>query len=105
MSSDFEGWFNLPKPVKLLDISLIGYIFILLVATILYLAFLDHTVQNLIPIFLTAILLLITWNFRTQLLKTSDPNIQKRYFREWVVICVCIITIIGIILLVYPVTY
>ena len=105
MSSDIEGWFNLPKPVKLLDISLIGYIFILLIATILYLAILDQTVQNLIPIFLTAILLLITWNFRTQLLKTLDPNIQKRYFREWIVVCVCIIVIIGVLLLVYPITY
>ncbi|UCG00545.1 MAG: hypothetical protein JSW11_13050 [Candidatus Heimdallarchaeota archaeon] len=105
MSSDLEGWFNFPKPVKLLDISLIGYIVILVVATILYLAILDHTVQNLMPIFLTAILALITWNFRTQLLKTSDPNMHKRYFREWIVICICIIVFIGVILIVYPVTY
>ncbi|MHA2203339.1 MAG: hypothetical protein ACW991_06595 [Candidatus Hodarchaeales archaeon] len=105
MSTDLEGWFNLPKPVKLLDISLIGYIVILVVATILYLAIFDHTVQNLMPIFLAAMLTIITWNFRTQLLKTSDPNMHKRYFREWVIICVCIIVIIGVILLVYPVTY
>lgn len=105
MSSDIEGWFNLPKPVKLLDISLIGYIVILVVATILYLAILDQTVQNLMPIFLAAILSLITWNFRTQLLKTSDPDMHKRYFREWVVVCFGIIVIIGVILLVYPVTY
>ncbi len=105
MSTDLEGWFNLPKPVKLLDLSLIGYIVILVVATILYLAILDQTVQNLMPIFLTALLSLITWNFRTQLLKTSDPEMHKRYFREWVIICVCIIVIIGVILLVYPVTY
>lgn len=105
MSLDLEGWFNLPKPVKLLDISLIGYIVILVVAVILYLAILDQTVQNLMPIFLAAILSLITWNFRTQLLKTPDPDMHKRYFREWVVVCVCIIVIIGVVLLVYPVTY
>jgi len=105
MSLDLEGWFNLPKSVKLLDISLIGYILILVVATILYLAILDQTVQNLMPIFLAAILTLITWNFRTQILKTSDPNIHKRYFREWVIICSSIIIIIGVILLIYPVTY
>lgn len=105
MSSDLEGWFNLPKPVKLLDISLIGYIVILVVAAILYLAILDQTAQNLMPIFLAAILSLITWNFRTQLLKTPDPDMHKRYFREWVVVCLSIIVIIGVILLVYPVTY
>jgi len=105
MSLDLEGWFNLPKSVKLLDISLIGYILILVVATILYLTILDQTVQNLMPIFLTAILTLITWNFRTQILKTSDPNIHKHYFREWVIICSSIIIIIGVILLIYPVTY
>jgi predicted PurR-regulated permease PerM len=104
MSPDLEGWFNLPKPVKLLDISLIGYIVILVVAAILYLAILDQTVQNAMPIFLAAILTLITWNFRTQLLKTPDPAMQKRYFREWVVLCISIIVIIGIVLLVYPVT-
>lgn len=105
MSSDLEGWFNLPKPVKLLDISLVGYIVILVVAAILYLAILDQNVQNLMPIFLAAILSLITWNFRTQLLKTPDPYMHKRYFREWVVVCLIIIVIIGVILLVYPVTY
>jgi predicted PurR-regulated permease PerM len=105
MSTDLEGWFNLPKPVKLLDISLIGYIVILVVAAILYLAILDQNVQNLMPIFLAAILSLVTWNFRTQLLKTPDPEMHKRYFREWVVVCICIIVIIGVILLVYPVTY
>ncbi|MFX1514999.1 MAG: hypothetical protein ACFFC6_01735 [Promethearchaeota archaeon] len=105
MSTNLEGWFNLPKPVKLLDISLIGYILILVVAIILYLAILDHTVQNLMPIFLAAILSVITWNFRTQLLKTTNPDMHKHYFREWVIICICIIVIIGVILLVYPVTY
>ena len=105
MSIDLEGWFNLPKPVKLLDISLIGYILILVVAIILYLAILDQTVQNLMPIFLAAILSVITWNFRTQLLKTTNPDMHKHYFREWVIICICLIVIIGVILLIYPVTY
>ncbi len=105
MSSDLEGWFNLPKPVKLLDISLIGYGFILIIAIFLYMSVLDNTVLNLMPIFLTAILLLITWNFRTQLTKTSDPVVQKRYFREWFIICLLMIVIIGVIVLVYPVSY
>ncbi|MFX1285407.1 MAG: hypothetical protein ACFFB5_17305 [Promethearchaeota archaeon] len=111
MSSDLEGWFNLPKSIKLLDISLIGYGFILIIAILLYMSVLDHTVQNLMPIFLTAILLLITWNFRTQLSKTHiskeefDPGVQKRYFLEWFIICLLIIVIIGVILIVYPVTY
>ncbi len=111
MSSDLEGWFNLPKLVKLLDISLIGYGFILITAIFLYLSVLDRTVQNLMLIFLSAILLLITWNFRTQLTKTRitkeefDPEVQKRYFREWFIICLLIIVTIGVIVLVYPVTY
>ena len=105
LSSDLKGWFNLPKSVKLLDISLVGYGFILLIAILLYLNVLAHTVQNLMPIFLTAILLLITWNFRTQLTKTSDHSVQKRYFREWFIICALIILIIGVIVLIYPVTY
>ncbi len=105
MSSDLEGWFNLPKSVKLLDISLVGCGFILITAIFLYFSVLDRTVQNLMLIFLTAILLLITWNFRTQLTKTSDYKVQKRYFREWFLISTLIIVIIGVIVLVYPVTY
>lgn len=105
MSTDLEGWLNLPKSVKLLDISIIGYGIILFTATMLYLVILDHTVQNLMPIFLTAILFLITWNFRTQLTRTMDPNVQRRYFREWFLVCFIIIVIIGVLVLVYPVTY
>ncbi|MFX0013604.1 MAG: hypothetical protein ACFFB2_10675 [Promethearchaeota archaeon] len=105
MSSDLQGWSSLPKSVKLLDISLFGYILMLITAIFLYLSFLDDTVQNLMPIFLTAILLLITWNFRTQLLKSFDPNIQRRYYREWLIICLIIIVVIGVTILIYPVTY
>ncbi|MHA2246269.1 MAG: hypothetical protein ACXADY_14990 [Candidatus Hodarchaeales archaeon] len=105
MSSDLEGWFNLPKSVKLLDISLVGYGFILITAIFIYFSILDRTIQNLMLIFLTAILLLITWNFRTQLTKTSDSKVQRRYFLEWFLVSTLIIVIIGVIVLVYPVTY
>jgi SNF family Na+-dependent transporter len=105
MGSDLEGWFNLPKSVKLLDISLVGYAIALSVSIILYLNFLDHSVQNLMPIFLTAILLLFTWNLRTQLLNNPDLNLQKNFFRNWFIICLFIIIIVIIITLVYPVTY
>lgn len=105
MNSDLQGWFNLPKSVKLLDISLIGYGLALFIAIFLYFTIFDQTVQNLMLIFLTAILFLITWNFRTQLTKTLDPLNKKRYFREWFLICLLIVIIIGVLVLVYPVTY
>ncbi len=105
MVSDLEGWFNLPKSVKLLDISLIGYTIALVISIILYLNFLDHSVQNLMPIFLTAILLLFTWNFRTQLQNNPDLNIQKNFYRNWFIICLFIIIIVLIITITYPITY
>ncbi|MFX0184506.1 MAG: hypothetical protein ACFE95_15595 [Candidatus Hodarchaeota archaeon] len=105
MSSDFEGWSNLPKAVKLLDISIIGFLSILFVAVVLYFGVLDQTVQNLMIIFLVAILSLFTWYFRAQLVKASDFITQKRYFREWFIVCSFIIIIIGILVLAYPVTY
>lgn len=105
MVSIFEGWFTLPKPVKLLDISLLGYSIILFVALALYLTFFDHTVQNLMPIFLVAILFLLTWNFRSQLLQNPDLNQQKSNLRTWFVICSLIIIVIVFLILVYPVTY
>lgn len=105
MVSIFEGWFTLPKSAKLLDISLLGYSIILFVALALYLNFFEHTVQNLMPIFLVAILFLLTWNFRSQLLRNPDLNQQKSYLRTWFVICSLIIIVIGILILVYPVTY
>ncbi|UCE13663.1 MAG: hypothetical protein JSV04_00465 [Candidatus Heimdallarchaeota archaeon] len=105
MNPDLQGWFNLPKSVKLLDISLFGYGLALLIGIFLYLTIFDQTVQNLMLIFLTAILMLITWNFRTQLTKTQDPVIKKRYFREWFLICLLIVIIIGVLVSVYPVTY
>ncbi|MHA1973400.1 MAG: hypothetical protein ACTSW1_10425 [Candidatus Hodarchaeales archaeon] len=105
MSSDLEGWGNLPKSVKLLDISLIGYGIILFVSLILYFMFFDHTVQNLMPIFLCAILALFTWNLKNQLRKNDNPHLQKRLFLEWFVIDLFIIVIFAIILVIYPVTY
>ena len=105
MSSDFKGWSNLPKSVKLLDISMIGYGILLIISLAFYLFILDETVQNLMPIFLVAILLLFTWNFRSKLLLLSKQEIQKRYFREWFVISTIVIVLIVILILSYPVTY
>ncbi|MFX0086984.1 MAG: hypothetical protein ACFFAU_15105 [Candidatus Hodarchaeota archaeon] len=104
MVSDLEGWSNLPKSVKLLDISLIGYTIALFISIILYLNFLDQSTQNLMPIFLTAILLLFTWNLRTQLLNNPELNIQKNLYRNWFIICLFVIIIILIITITYPIT-
>ena len=105
MSPDFEGWSNLPKPIKLLDISIIGYGFVLSISMLLYLSILNHSVQNLILIFITAIILLFTWNLRNQLAKTMDFNTQRRYFIFWFVFCLLFISIFGIIVMIYPVSY
>jgi hypothetical protein len=105
MSSDVRGWFNLPKSVKLLDISIIGYIISLVVAFLLYYFILDQTIQNLMPIFLVAILLLFTWNFRSKLVNSSSADEQKHYFREWIIICSLVILVIIVLILLYPVTY
>lgn len=105
MVSSPQGWSNLPKSVKLLDISLVGYIIILSASVVLYLGFLDQTVQNLMPIFLTSILLLFTWNLRTKILKSPDPNLQKQHYYTWLVICLLATIVILIVTLVYPVTY
>ena len=105
MVSSLEGWFNLPKSVKLLDLSLLGYSIVLSVAIFLYLIFFERTVQNLMPIFLVAILLLLTWNFRSQLMRNPDLSQQKSYLQTWFMVCSLIIVVISILILVYPVTY
>lgn len=105
MSSDVEEWSMLPKAIKLMDISLIGYGIIFLASIGLYLLFLDRTVQNLMPIFMCAILTLITWNLRTQLKKHSKFSVQQRLFREWIIIGILIIVFVGIFIFIYPVTY
>ncbi|MFX0051069.1 MAG: hypothetical protein ACFFAJ_14795 [Candidatus Hodarchaeota archaeon] len=105
MSSAPKGWSNLSKTVKLLDVSIFGFILILSVAIILYFSVLDNTVQNLMIIFLVAILSLFTWYFRDQLAKASDLTSQKRYFHEWVIVCIFMFVIIGILVIIYPVTY
>jgi Na+/citrate or Na+/malate symporter len=89
----------------LLDISIFGYGFVLSISILLYLSILNHSVQNLILIFLTAIILLFTWNLRNQLTKTMDFNLQRRNFLYWFVICLLFISISGIIVLIYPVSY
>ncbi|MFX0171664.1 MAG: hypothetical protein ACFE9L_07070 [Candidatus Hodarchaeota archaeon] len=105
MSSTPKGWSNLPKTVKLLDVSIFGFILILSGAIVLYFGVLDNTVQNLMIIFLVAILSLFTWHFRGQLAKASDLTSQKRYFHEWVIVCLFMFVIIGILVIIYPVTY
>jgi hypothetical protein len=105
LSTNLEGWFNQPKSVKLLDISIIGFIFILVVSFVIYITVLDRTTQNLLFIFLAAILLFLTWNFRTQLTKTPDISSQKHHFREWIIFSTIFIIIAVILVLIYPVTY
>ncbi len=105
LSTNLEGWFNKPKSVKLLDISIVSFIFILVISFAIYFTILDRTTQNLIFIFLTAILLFLTWNFRTQIAKTPDLSTQKRYFREWIIYSTIFIIIAVILVLIYPVTY
>jgi len=105
MSSDGKGWFSLPKSVKLLDISMLGDGILLIIAIFIYFVTLDHTVQNLMPIFLVTIILLFTWNFRSKLLSAPDQDSQKQYYREWTVLCVLVIITIFFTILVYPVTY
>ncbi|MHA1977277.1 MAG: hypothetical protein ACW98I_10285 [Candidatus Hodarchaeales archaeon] len=105
MSSDFKGWSNLPKSVKLLDISMIGYGLLLVISVAIYFFILDDTIQNLMPIFLVAILLLFTWNFRSKLLLMSKQEVQKRYFREWLIISTIVIVLIVLLIIYYPVTY
>ena len=105
MSSDVEEWSMLPKAIKLLDVSLIGYGIIFLTSLGLYFLFLDTTVQNLMPIFMCAIFTLITWNLRTQLIKHSKFSVQQHLFREWVIIGILLIIFVGIFILIYPITY
>ena len=105
MSSDGKGWFNLPKSVKLLDISMLGDGILLVIAIFIYFVALDQTVQNLMPIFLVTIILLFTWNFRSKLLSAPDQDSQKQYYREWIILCVLVLVTIIIAILVYPVTY
>jgi hypothetical protein len=105
MSSDGKGWFNLPKSVKLLDISMLGDGILLVIAIFIYFIALDQTVQNLMPIFLVTMLLLFTWNFRTKLLSAPDQDMQKQYYRDWIILCVLMIVTIIFAILVYPVTY
>ena len=105
MSSDSKGWFNLPKSVKLLDISILGDSILLVIAILIYFLALEQRVQNLMPIFLVAIILLFTWNFRSKLLSAPDQDSQKQYYREWVSLCVLVIITIIITIIIYPVTY
>ena len=105
MSSDAKGWFNLPKSVKLLDISMLGDSILLVIAISIYFIALEQTVQNLMPIFLVTILLLFTWNFRSKLLSAPDQDSQIQYYREWIILCILVIVTIIFAIIVYPVTY
>ncbi len=104
-SSDVKSWSDLNKSVKLLDLSIFGFIVILVTAIILYLGFLDQTVQHLMLIFLTAFLLLFTWHFRIQLSKSSEQTEKRKYYREWLIICSVSILIMLVLVGIYPVTY
>ncbi|NHJ02216.1 MAG: hypothetical protein EAX86_08765 [Candidatus Heimdallarchaeota archaeon] len=105
MSQGIEGWQQLPKNVKLLDVSIVGYSIILILALALYLLFIDQTIQNLMPIFLTALLLILTWNFRTQIKNSDNITSLTRYYREWLLISGILIVLIVILIFIYPVTY
>ena len=105
MSSDFKGWFKLPKSIKLLDISIFGDSILLVLAIFIYFVALDQTAQNLMPIFLVTLILLFTWNFRSKLLSAPDQDSQKQYYREWIILCVLVLIVIITTILFYPVTY
>ena len=105
MSSDVKGWFNLPKSIKLLDISLLGDGILLVIAIFLYFVAIEQTIQNLMPIFLVTIILLFTWNFRSKLLSAPDQDTQKQYYREWIILCILVFVTIFFAIIVYPVTY
>jgi hypothetical protein len=104
-TSDVKGWTDLPKSVKLLDLSIFGFLVILAAAVVLYLGFLDRTVQHVMLIFLTALIVVITWHFRIQLSKSSNQAEKRKFYREWFIICSVGILAILILVLRYPVTY
>ena len=105
MSNVFKNWFELPKSVKLLDISIIGFILLIIGSLFLYLFIIDQTVQNLMIIFLCLIILFLTWVFRSNLMKATDESSKQKYFREWVFVSLFFIVLVAILVLVYPVTY
>ena len=105
MSSDVNGWFNLPKSIKILDISILGYLLSLIIAILLYFMSFDRTIQNIMPIFLSAIILLFTWNFRVRILTSQDDETMRHYYREWIIVCGSLIVIVFLLILMYPVTY
>ncbi|MFW9825915.1 MAG: hypothetical protein ACFFE4_23450 [Candidatus Thorarchaeota archaeon] len=105
MITTLRDWSELPKSVKLLDISIIGFILLITSSLSLYLLFIDQTVQNLMIIFLCIIILLLTWVFRSNLVKAKDDTAKKKYFREWVFVSIFFIVLVTILVLAYPVTY
>ncbi len=105
MNEAIKSWFELPKSIKLLDISIIGFILVSLISFTLYLAILDHTIQNLMIVFLGLIISLFTWFFRPNLMKATNEMSKKRYFRDWVTISSIFIIVVLILVIAYPVTY
>ena len=85
--------------------SIFGFILILIAAIILYLGFLDRTVQHLMLIFLTAFLIVFTWHFRIQLSKSSKQTEKRKFYRGWVIICSVSILAMLVLVIIYPVTY
>ncbi|MFW9780016.1 MAG: hypothetical protein ACFFE8_14280 [Candidatus Heimdallarchaeota archaeon] len=104
-TSDVKRWSELPKSVKLLDLSILGSIIILAAAIVLYLGFLDRTIQHVMLIFLTALIVLFTWNFRIQLSKSINQTEKRKYYREWFIICSVSILALLVLIIIYPVTY
>ncbi|MFW9855911.1 MAG: hypothetical protein ACFFFG_12695 [Candidatus Thorarchaeota archaeon] len=102
---DVKGWSELPKSVKLLDLSILGSIIILATAIVLYLEFLDRTIQHVMLIFLTALIVLFTWHFRNQLSNSSNQTEKRKHYREWLILCSVSILVILVLVGLYPVTY
>lgn len=104
MNSVLNNWFNQPTKVKLLDLSLIGYLLIIILGLGINLLFLDFVIQNILVLLITVALFIFTNHLKSQMLLEKNSERIRRNVIEWFLVSSILIITILVIIIVYPIT-
>ncbi len=97
-------WFDLPPYIQMMDLATAGLLILGLAGMLVYVFLLNEVLQNAIPWILCLIAAVLTWHFRTRLLKIKDLDGEtvNRILREWLIIYGVIFLVAVLIILFYP---
>ncbi|MFW9990536.1 MAG: hypothetical protein ACFFD4_00615 [Candidatus Odinarchaeota archaeon] len=84
-----------------LTITTLGMLVVAMLA--FYVTFLDHTVQNFIPVMTAGTIFVLSWVFKTRI-ESPDVKNHKVIFLQWFVVSLVIIALMFIVVIVYPVS-